>query len=498
MKLTTNIFLCLILLLGKANSLHAQALDNAATQQLEKNVRDILLDLYETTDTFVINPNDAGAKEQLSSRLILFGRSPRVQVLNDLSPEFGLITFEDFFNSLRAKYGNNPAAFVRRLNMNSFKRISPKVFGDSVEVEVYFTQTVAGNHQVPIKMLFSGRWAIDADSKFPYFKRLKIEGSESKEAPANAVPFAPVGTNAYQTYLNEQSLSTVQELVAKSLSTNLPSQAQSVYVSRFSYGGCNIFDAFARSFSVAIASKLSTERQNTQFTTEDPQRSGYEIRGQYEVNGEYFRISTDIFDPSGLSIGKTTNTDLPMQWFAANEVGFIPSDYQLTMAEKRIVTQNMIAGTEALDIKLSTNKGSKGLLFKKNDDMEIYVEVNRPCKVRILYRQADGKLLLAIDTIMTNGMLNRPISVVSLSCIEPYGHEFLLGYATTERFAKLEIKKERFKQDGDEYEHDLIMNSLEEAVKMLKDEGHRGAANKVNNNTPTFASTKIELQTVEK
>ena len=383
------------------------------------------------------------------------------------------------------------------INESSFKYLPPKIIGDSLEVEVFYTQEIPNNPSYPIRMILTARKGKDLTAG-PYFTNIRIAGTKKAIAPIEAKPFVSSKTDVYQVYLDEQSLSAVIERVAAGMADKIPANVAAVQVSRFSYAGCNIYDKFAREFSVTLANKLSSLRPNVQFSTEGSQAQTYEIRGQYETRGDKLGIEAELYDPTGKPLAQANNADLPLKWFDANKVAFIPPDYKRTAEEQRVITQNMVSGAENLNIELSTNKGRRGLLFKAGDPMNIYVQVNRPCKVRVIYKDAIGKLMLVRDMNLSEGMLNRAVLVEELECTKPFGNETLIAYATTDKFASLNVQNERFKIEGLEYEQDIIKNTLEEAVKTMKEEGVRGGAKKVNNGTPTFGSTQLQLQTVEK
>lgn len=499
MKPTTTLFLLIAFIIYHSSFIaQAQGLDKAAEQQLEINIRKQLEDFYKTTGGYAKNTSEEGAQEQLQSKILLYAQRPTVTVYNDITASPELLAFEDYFSKLRAKYGSNPATYLREIDLKSLKRRPISLVGDSLTVEVFFTETLSANRQVPISMMFSARIAQDAVSKYPYFTRLKINSSKRLPAPAEAVAFTSATTNPYQTFLDEQSLSTVIERVVAGIADKIPSSVTAVQVSRFSYAGCNIYDKFAREFSVTLANKLSSLRPNVQFSTEGSQAQTYEIRGQYETQGDKLGIMAELYEPTGKPLAQATNADLPLKWFDANKVGFIPPDYKRTAEEQRVITQNMVSGPENLNIELSTNKGRRGLLFKAGDPMNIYVQVNRPCKVRVIYKNAMDTLIWVSDITLEEKSLNRAVLVQEMSCTKPFGNETIIAYATTDKFATLNVQNVRFKIEGQEYEQDIITSTLEEAVKTMKEVGVRGGAKKVNNGTPTFGSTQLQLQTVEK
>ena len=210
MKPTTTLFLLIAFIIYHSSFIaQAQGLDKAAEQQLEINIRKQLEDFYKTTGGYAKNTSEEGAQEQLQSKILLYAQRPTVTVYNDITASPELLAFEDYFSKLRAKYGSNPATYLREIDLKSLKRRPISLVGDSLTVEVFFTETLSANRQVPISMMFSARIAQDAVSKYPYFTRLKINSSKRLPAPAEAVAFTSATTNPYQTFLDEQSLSTV-------------------------------------------------------------------------------------------------------------------------------------------------------------------------------------------------------------------------------------------------------------------------------------------------
>ena len=474
----------------------AQGLDKATEQQLEINIRKQLEDFYMTTGGYAKNTSEEGAKEQLQSRLLLYAQNPKVAVYNDITASPELLAFEDYFSKLRAKYGNNPAAYLREIDLKSLQRRPINIVGDSLTVEVFFNETLPANQQVPISMVFSARKAQDAGSKYPYFTRLKINSSKRLPAPAEAIAFTSATVNPYQTFLDEQSLSAVIEQVAAGIVGKIPASASAVQVSRFSYAGCHIYDTFAREFSVTLATKLSSLRPNVQFSTEGSQAQTYELRGQYKTQGDKLGIVAELYDPANKSLAQTANADLPLKWFDANKVGFIPPDYERTAQEQLVITQSMAGVSDNLTVKLNTNKGRNGLLFKNKEPMSFYVETNRPCTIRLMYRDVNQKLILIKERKLNNEDCNRSVELETFTCIEPFGRESIVCVATTDCFEPLLTRDSKMNAGtNNEFSIIHIDNSYQDAIRVSTKPCERGIGKSTGK--PNFSIDVLEVQTVE-
>ena len=77
--------------------------------------------------------------------------------------------------------------------------------------------------------------------------------------------------------------------------------------------------------------------------------------------------------------------------------------------------------------------------------MRLAVRVNKPCIVRLIYRQADNKLILLRnhDFKVNDWEINKWIDIPQdFVCAAPYGAEFLIAYACTEPLEILKTHKE--------------------------------------------------------
>ena len=113
-------------------------------------------------------------------------------------------------------------------------------------------------------------------------------------------------------------------------------------------------------------------------------------------------------------------------------------------------TANEKAVVAPLALELVTNRGSDNPRFAEGDTIRMYVRVNRPCTVRVLYHTADGTLYALTgpsDRKLGTDEVNRRVLIETSVCSSPYGKESLHAFAATEGLAGISTTGE----GGEEY-----------------------------------------------
>lgn len=98
--------------------------------------------------------------------------------------------------------------------------------------------------------------------------------------------------------------------------------------------------------------------------------------------------------------------------------------------------------TTNLTIAVKTNKGNKQLEFSEGETMQLYFFVNKPCYLRLIYRLADGSLVLLRDDLTVNSSECNQWNKIkeSFVCSPPFGYENLYIYASINPFQKLKTE----------------------------------------------------------
>ena len=96
-----------------------------------------------------------------------------------------------------------------------------------------------------------------------------------------------------------------------------------------------------------------------------------------------------------------------------------------------------------LRLEVWTNKGPENPLFVKDEHMQIYVRINMPSSVRLIYIRADGTRVLLLDNCnMDAAKLNIAYKLPDeIECHAPFGAEVLHAFARTGKFDHLKVKK---------------------------------------------------------
>lgn len=477
----------------------AQSLDKASTIQLEFQIRQVVTQLSKDLSAYIANPSEDEALEQAMKGLMKYVQNPSVKVFSDIVEDRRTQTVKwiDYLRNARAYNSKDPSLFLLKVDQNSFKRKEVSIDGDSISVEIFFTETTA-KETIPMSVFFSGRIKKNENTNFGYFTRLKINGSKRIDAPNDAIAFSPSTVNPHTTFEDEQSLSTIIQKICQQIASKIPSTTKKINLKRFSLSDCGIFDTFAREVNVSIASNIKFNIKSADISSSftETNEEIYHVEGDYKIDGEYLSFNVKVLDPSLKEISSFSNKTLPLRWFSVNKTSFIPAEYEPTMADKKVIEQNMVSNKLGLEIEATTNKGKDNLMFKQGDLVEVFIKVNKPCDVRILYRQADAVLTLLGEVKIDKNQTNRSISLGSSPCIPPFGRESLIVYASTERFGTLNIEKRKVQNSNqtESYEIDVITNSLEEACRITSGRG----LGKLSPTPNSVASDNIAIFTTEK
>ncbi len=165
----------------------------------------------------------------------------------------------------------------------------------------------------------------------------------------------------------------------------------------------------------------------------------WELSGTYWVEGESLRILTRLKEAK---TGKLLHANEFI--ISLNELqytgSFLPENLQLMLDLKQQIDNHDPSNN--LHIRVTTNKGSEGLVYEQGERMTLFVTVNQPSFVRAIYYMADGNRVLLLDNqFIGENYVNRPFRIPQeFECDAPFGGEMLQVIAQTERFTPLITK----------------------------------------------------------
>ena len=171
-------------------------------------------------------------------------------------------------------------------------------------------------------------------------------------------------------------------------------------------------------------------------------------------NGDEITIRTTVRDPNTGNFVATA-----VVRFLASKlrepIVFQPANYEQTRSEKDAFDpQNYpplpkdeddeTTWTPAeLKVEVWTHEGRGPLCYVQNEKVKIFVQVNQPAYVRLLYTLADRKRTLLEDNYYIDAaQVNHAVEIGEFLCAAPFGAELLVVAARTEKFPPIETREE--------------------------------------------------------
>ncbi len=253
-----------------------------------------------------------------------------------------------------------------------------------------------------------------------------------------------------------QSVNSVNDAaraLAYQMSKQVASSDQTLMIVPFSFQDSKMSSSFARFFQSVLEQQISKFRigkvvhqsadaspRSISITRDIAVQSGaaFILDGNYWILGQTIRIMGRLKNTQNGQILASAETDLDTVHIIRQGLLYLPENFVKLLADQKAFSEDeIISGGIQLDV--WTNKGNENLLFVEDDIMKVYIRVNRPAHIRILYNTADGQhaLLLNdyyIDETKANMVVELP---QEFQCAPPFGSEMMFVVARTEPFPEL-------------------------------------------------------------
>ena len=277
--------------------------------------------------------------------------------------------------------------------------------------------------------------------------------------------------------LDFQTLDETMETVAKQVSETVKLKGlKKLQITTFTYDNQNVIDDFSIKVTSAFRNELTKLNPTLEITA--PSRSWDEqpsIKGGYKVKGNFVEFVAQLQDDKKTPFGNPVMDKILHKNLAPSDAvvpDIAPKQMEEATKIKKILENSttVLPNLSTLKFEVATNRGINSLIFEENDTMRLAVRANKPCIVRLIYRQMDNKLILLRnkDFKINEYELNKWIEIPEdFVCTPPFGAEFLIAYASSEPFELLKTH-----QEGGNV---MIDNSLAETKKLSIS---RGMANK--------------------
>lgn len=230
-------------------------------------------------------------------------------------------------------------------------------------------------------------------------------------------------------------------LLAYKLDKQLDNPGGSVMTSPFTFQDTHMGSPFARYFQPVLDHQLTSMARWGIV----PQTAQFEAGGQrYVLTGTYWEQPTGVKlmvevrrVPNGelvasadvlvaASILQATNTDLK------------PQNFRTALSEQKQFRKDEVIGG-GLMVDVWTDKGNENIIYSEDETLTLYIRVNVPSYIRLIYHFTDGTRTLLmdshyIDETKVNKVYQLPDKFV---VAEPFGPEVLQVFASTEPFKKV-------------------------------------------------------------
>lgn len=185
----------------------------------------------------------------------------------------------------------------------------------------------------------------------------------------------------------------------------------------------------------------------------EPDTGGYLLTGTYWKEGNNLKVIANLKQNNNGRNIASVQEFLPEKWCADNGLRYVADNYDQVLVQQKQFAENEIING-GLFVDLWTNRGKDNPVFTRNDTMRVYVKVDQPCYMRLIYYLSDGrKTLLADSRYIPETETGKPLLLPDIFiCDAPFGIETLQLVAQTVPFKPLILRNE----DGYQFiENDL-------------------------------------------
>ncbi|MDW8373358.1 MAG: DUF4384 domain-containing protein [Planctomycetota bacterium] len=173
-------------------------------------------------------------------------------------------------------------------------------------------------------------------------------------------------------------------------------------------------------------------------------------------NPQGVRIATGLHRLDDGRLLAAAETALPAAGLAATGLSALPQNAGEALADQQQFRREEVLDQD-LRLEVWTSKGDDAPVFLAGERVQIFVRVDRPCHLRLIYHLADGRRALLVDDLwLDDSKVNRVYCLPDEFEVDaPFGAEVLQAFASTEPLPRLVTRM----QDG----YPIISESLASA-----------------------------------
>lgn len=262
-----------------------------------------------------------------------------------------------------------------------------------------------------------------------------------------------------------RSVSDLANFLASTMSQKIPEQA-SLKISYITYGDTKLPSLFSRRFADALTQALG--RQGNYEIVEKPGQNTLLVHGTYWESGNNLSVSLITQNEKGNVVAAASDI-IGKNQLEKNNIKYKAENFENAYSRQKAFRKDEVVRSDML-AEVWTNKGAENLLFQEGDIMKLFVRVNMPAYLRVIYYMADGSKVLLLDNYyIDQTKVNKVIEVPDeFECAAPFGYETLQLTAQTKPFSALVTEKK--------YGYDFIVQDTKSIVQNTR--GFKKVTNK--------------------
>jgi hypothetical protein len=273
------------------------------------------------------------------------------------------------------------------------------------------------------------------------------------------------------------------ESAAESLALQLERQGVSkrarLVVTPFTYGTADLSSAFGRRMALDLESALA---RRSEAAAAGESAATLIVHGVYLERGDAVRIDVTVKEAETARLLASAGTSLPRA-AVPDDLELRPSNFFEALEAQRALSEGDLVSGD-LRVELWTSKGRRGVVFTEREEFHVYLRVNRPAYVRLVYILQNGAQVpidhsFHIGAARVNFVVEYPHA---FQVVPPFGVEYFYATAFTVPPPRLTTRRQVI--DGVPYE--VVPGGLEEIK--------RTRGNRIRNDEP-FAEAFVAVTT---
>ncbi len=253
------------------------------------------------------------------------------------------------------------------------------------------------------------------------------------------------------------SIRTAAEELAAQLAVAGIGRGGNIQVAPLLYQGRDISSPFGREVALALESAIG----RTPAGPATPPSGVVVIRGTYREGDGDFQLRVGAKQAETGILLASAEISLAKTGIPSN-MATRPANFDRFAADAdKLAGGDVVSGD--LRIELRTNKGSQGIVFDEGEELTVYVRVNQPTWIRLIYVLTSGDHVpITQEWFVDEGKVNQLVEYpTSFEIVAPFGAEMIHAMASTEKPAKLLTTSTMI--DGEAYE--VILDGADQVVR---------------------------------